>query len=40
MKTGALLAAIGLFAASFAATGACMFPYFEPEQPEELERRM
>lgn len=37
MKAGALLAAGGLLAASLAANGACMFPYFEPEQPEGLE---
>lgn len=35
MKAGVLLAAIGVLAASLAATGACVFPFFEPEQPEE-----
>lgn len=34
MKAGALLAAGGLLAASLAANGACMFPFFEPEQPD------
>ena len=38
MKAGALLAVIGLFAASLAANGACVFPFFEPEQSEELEK--
>lgn len=36
MKAGALLAAGGLLAASLAANGACMFPFFEPEQPDAL----
>lgn len=34
MKAGAMLAAIGVFAASLAANGACVFPFFEPEQPK------
>lgn len=38
MKAGGLLAACGLLAASLAANGACMFPFFEPEQLEELEK--
>ena len=37
MKAGGLLAACGLLAASLAANGACMFPFYEPEQPEEIE---
>lgn len=36
MKAGGLLAACGLLAASLASNGACMFPFYEPEQPEEL----
>lgn len=35
MKAGVLLAAIGVFAASLAANGACVFPFFEPEQPDQ-----
>lgn len=38
MKAGGLLAACGLLAASLAANGACMFPFYEPEQPEELKK--
>lgn len=38
MKAGALLAAGGLLAASLAANGACMFPFFEPEQPDVLKK--
>ena len=38
MKAGVLLAAIGVFAASLAANGACVFPFFEPAKPEELEK--
>lgn len=37
MKVGGLLAVCGLLAASLAANGACMFPFFEPEQPKEIE---
>ncbi len=37
MKACMLLAACGLFSASAAANSACMFPFYEPEQPEELE---
>lgn len=37
MKGGAFLAALAMIAATFAANSACMFPYYEPEQPEELE---
>lgn len=38
MKAGVLLAVIGVFAASLAANGACVFPFFEPEQPKELKK--
>lgn len=38
MKAGVLLAAIGVFAASLAANGACVFPFFEPEQPDALKK--
>lgn len=38
MKAGVALAACGLLAASFAANGACVFPFFEPEQPDALKK--
>ena len=37
MKGGTKLAAFAMLAVSFAANSACMFPFFEPEQPEELD---
>ena len=36
MKGGGFLAAIAMLAATFAANSACMIPYYEPEQPEEM----
>lgn len=38
MKGGAFLAALALMTANFAANSTCMFPYYEPEQPEGLEK--
>lgn len=40
MKGGAMLAAFAMLAATFAANSACYFPYYEPEQPEEVEKLM
>lgn len=37
MRGGALLATVAMVAATFAANSACFFPFYEPEQPEELE---
>lgn len=37
IKGGSLLVTCGMVAASLAANSACMFPFFEPEQPKELE---
>ncbi len=37
IKGGTMLAAFAMLAVSFAANSACMFPFFEPEQPEELD---
>lgn len=38
MKGGALLATVAMVAATFAANSACFFPFYEPEQPEGLEK--
>lgn len=37
MKGSTWLAAFALLAATFAANSACFYPFYEPEQPEELE---
>lgn len=38
MRGGALLATVAMIAATFAANSACLIPYYEPEQPEGLEK--
>lgn len=38
LKGGVFLAALAMAAATFAANSACFFPYYEPEQPEELKK--
>lgn len=37
MKGGKVLAPLAIMAATFAANSACLFTFYEPEQPEELE---